>query len=149
MLDALRRGASGWIAQLFIAVLVISFAIWGVADVFRGFHADAVATVGRTDISINDYARQYDFAKKQLGQQLGQPVNDEQARLFQLPQQVLGRLVADATLDDSARHMGLGISNKTLADEIATDPRFFGSSGTFDRITFGQYVRQLGYTEAD
>jgi peptidyl-prolyl cis-trans isomerase D len=149
MLDALRRGASGWIAQLFIAVLVISFAIWGVADVFRGFHADAVATVGRTDISINDFARQYDFAKKQLGQQLGQPVNDDQARLFQLPQQVLGRLVADATLDDGAHRMGLGISNKTLADEIASDPRFLGSSGTFDRITFGQYVRQIGYTEAD
>jgi len=148
MLDALRKGASGWLAQLFIAILVISFAIWGVADVFRGFRADTVATVGKTDVTINDFARQYDFAKRQLGQQLGQPVNDDQARLFQLPQQVLGRLVADATLNDAARRMGLGISNKTLSDEIGGDPRFRGSSGNFDRIAFGQYVRQLGFTEA-
>jgi peptidyl-prolyl cis-trans isomerase D len=68
MLDALRKGASGWLAQLFIAVLVISFAAWGIADVFRGFRADTVATVGKTDISINDFARQYDFAKRQLSQ---------------------------------------------------------------------------------
>src|SRR5437016_1240515 len=108
MLDALRKGASGWVAQLFIAVLVISFAIWGVADVFRGFRADTVATVGKADISINDFGRQYDFAKRQLGEQLGQPVTDDQARLFQLPQQVLGRLVADATLNDAGRRMGLG-----------------------------------------
>ena len=36
MLDALRRGATGWMAKLLFALLVLSFAIWGVADVFRG-----------------------------------------------------------------------------------------------------------------
>ena len=56
MLDALRKGASGWVAQLFIAVLVISFAIWGVADVFRGFRADTVATVGKADIKGKEAA---------------------------------------------------------------------------------------------
>lgn len=30
MLDALRKGAGGWLAQLFIAVLVVSFGVWGV-----------------------------------------------------------------------------------------------------------------------
>jgi peptidyl-prolyl cis-trans isomerase D len=150
MLDALRKGASGWVAQLLITLLVVSFGIWGVAsrDVFSGFRGDVVASVGGTDIYKNDFLRQYDFDKRQLGQQLGQPVTDDQARMFQLPQHVLGRLVADATLDDAARRMGLGISSKALADEIGNDPRFRGSSGTFDRIAFGQYVREMGYTEA-
>ena len=79
MLDALRKGASGWLAQLLIAILVISFAVWGVAsrDVFSGFRGDVVATVGNTDIYKSDFQRQYDIAKRQLGQQFGQPLSDD------------------------------------------------------------------------
>ena len=74
MLDALRKGASGWLAQLLIAILVISFGVWGVAsrDVFSGFRSDIVASVGGTDIYKSDFARQYDLEKRRLGQRLGQ-----------------------------------------------------------------------------
>ena len=30
MLSQLRKGASGWVAQLLIAILVLSFGLWGV-----------------------------------------------------------------------------------------------------------------------
>src|SRR5215218_8982173 len=100
MLEALRKRASGWVAQLFLALLVVSFAIWGVSDIFTGFRSDTVASVGNTDIRIQDFSRQYELATRQLGQQLGQQVTPEQAQMFGLPGQVLGRLVAEATLND-------------------------------------------------
>ncbi len=47
MLDALRRGAQGWLAKALFAVLIISFGIfWNVADVFRGFGRGSIAHVG-------------------------------------------------------------------------------------------------------
>ena len=46
MLDALRKGAGTIVAKLFIALLVLSFAVWGVADMFKGFGQNVVATVG-------------------------------------------------------------------------------------------------------
>ncbi len=46
MLDALRKYASGWVAQLLMAILVLSFAVWGVSDIFNGFGANNVAQVG-------------------------------------------------------------------------------------------------------
>ena len=49
MLDALRRGASGWIAKIFLSILVLSFAVWGVADVFRGYGAGSLAKVGKIE----------------------------------------------------------------------------------------------------
>jgi peptidyl-prolyl cis-trans isomerase D len=149
MLDALRKGAGGWISQLLITLLVVAFGVWGVAsrNVFSGFRSDIVASVGSTDIYKADFARRYEMAKRQLSQQLGQPVNDDQARLFQLPQQVLGSLVRDATLNDAARRMGLGISNQTLSDELGADPRFRDASGKFDRLNFTSFVRQFGFNE--
>jgi peptidyl-prolyl cis-trans isomerase D len=131
-----------------IAALVIAFAVWGVSDVFTGFRSDTVAEVGRTSITIADFQRQYETAKRQFGQQIGRPITDDQARVFGIPQQVLSQLVSNATLDDAARSLGLGISNKTLASQIADDPAFKGPNGTFDRLQFNQVLQSAGYTEA-
>ncbi len=129
MLNALRKGAGGWVAQLLIALLVVSFAVWGVSGFLTGFQADTVASVGGTEVSSQQFFRQYDLAKRQLGQQIGQSVTDEQARLFGLPGQVLGRLVTEAALNDEATTLGLGVSGDTLAKQIADDPSFQGPTG--------------------
>ena len=76
MLNALRKGAGGWIAQLFIALLVVSFAVRGVSGFLTGFQGDTVATVGKTDVSAQQFFREYDLAKRRLGQQIGQAVTD-------------------------------------------------------------------------
>jgi len=147
MLDMLRKGAGGWLAQLFIALLVVSFAVWGVSDIFNGFRSDTVATVGGTDITIQQFNREYELAKRRLSQQLRQPITEEQARLFGLPSQVLGRLVGDATLNDEADTLGLGVSSDMLAKQIADDPAFKGANGSFDHGVFLQVINANGMTE--
>jgi peptidyl-prolyl cis-trans isomerase D len=79
MLDALRQRATGWIAQVFIALLVVSFAVWGIADIFTGFRADEVAEVGNTEITTTEFARQYDQAMQGMTRQMGRPMTSEQA----------------------------------------------------------------------
>lgn len=147
MLDMLRKGAGGWLAQLFIALLVVSFAVWGVSDIFNGFRSDTVATVGGTDITIQQFNREYELAKRRLSQQLRQPITEEQARLFGLPSQVLSRLVGDATLNDEAATLGLGVSSDMLAKQIADDPAFKGANGAFDHGVFLQVINANGMTE--
>ena len=147
MLDALRSRATGWVAQLFIALLVLSFAVWGVSDVFTGFRSDTVASVGKTNISTTNFARQYDQALQSMTRQMGQAITPEQAQLFGVPGQVLGRLVTQATLDDTARQFGLGLSNEVLAKEIAEDPAFRGPAGGFDRLFFTQVLRNNSLSE--
>jgi peptidyl-prolyl cis-trans isomerase D len=147
MLDMLRKGAGGWLAQLFIALLVVSFAVWGVSDIFNGFRSDTVATVGGTNITIQQFNREYELAKRRLSQQLRQPITEEQARLFGLPSQVLGRLVGDATLNDEADSLGLGVSSDMLAKQIADDPAFKGTTGKFDHGAFLQVINAQGMTE--
>jgi peptidyl-prolyl cis-trans isomerase D len=59
MLDALRRGAVNWLAKILLGLLVIAFAIWGVADVFRGYGTGTVARVGSIEISTDEYRQAY------------------------------------------------------------------------------------------
>jgi peptidyl-prolyl cis-trans isomerase D len=135
------------VAQLLIALLVVSFAVWGVSGFFTGFNADVVATVGNTEITVRQFARNYEATMRQVSQQLGQQITPDQAQMFGLPQQVLGRLIADATLTDEAGSMGLGISNEALSKEIAGDSAFQDPSGNFDRVRFVQLLQNAGLTE--
>ena len=147
MLNSLRKYATGWVAQLLMGILVLSFAVWGVSDIFTGFRSNAIAQVGSTDINVVDFQRQYDAALQGLSQQFGTAISQEQARQMGIPTQVLGRLVNQATLDEAASELGLGMSNEVLGHRIASDPQFFGTSGTFDRGYLTQLIRAQGLTE--
>ncbi len=147
MLDALRKQTGSWIAQIFIGLLVLSFAVWGVSGFFTGFYADTIATVGKTEVSTTAFARGYDQAVQTMTRQTGRPITSEQAQLFGLPGQVLNRLVMQATLDDAAKEYGVGVSDDALAKRIGEDPAFRGPDGKFSRLNFQQALRNIGYTE--
>ena len=53
MLDGMRKASQGWLGKIVMTILfgflILSFAIWGVGDIFRGFGTQTVATVGKTD----------------------------------------------------------------------------------------------------
>jgi len=149
MLDSMRRHASGWVAQILIGLLIVSFAVWGIAGALSGINTNTVAEVGGTEVTVVDFDRAYRGEIENLSQRLGQPITPEQARAFGVPNQVLGRLVAQAALDDQASSLGLGVSQDTLVKEIAADPAFRGASGSFDRDYFVQRLRQRGMTEDD
>ena len=42
-----------------MGVLIISFGVWGIADIFRGFGQSTLATVGHTDISTDQFRQLY------------------------------------------------------------------------------------------
>jgi peptidyl-prolyl cis-trans isomerase D len=149
MLDTLRRGAKTWVAKLLMALLVVSFGVWGIADVFRAIGTPTVAEVGSTKIELADFQRAYQRQVQAVSRQIGQPVDAELAAQFGLPQRVLDQLMSDAALSDAARDYGLGISDAALAKEIADDPslRPPGAS-SFDRFYFNQLLQQNGMSEA-
>ena len=55
MLDQLRRGVGTILAKILLGLLIIAFAVWGVADVFRGYGRGTLAKIGKTEISVEEY----------------------------------------------------------------------------------------------
>jgi peptidyl-prolyl cis-trans isomerase D len=151
MLRGIRTASSNWIGKtimgLVVAFLVVSFAIWGIGDIFRGFGQSKVATIGNFEISIEQFRQVYNERLQQLGRQLGRPVTSEQARALGLDRQVLAQMLAEAALDERARQMGLGITDAKVAEQITGEEAFQGPSGQFSRARFEQVIREAGYTE--
>lgn len=147
----MRKASSNWVGKTIMAVvmgvLIISFGVWGIADIFRGFGQSTVAKVGHTEISLNEFRQIYTDRLQQIGRQFGRPLTPEQARAFGLDRQVLQQAIAEAALDENARRLGLGQSDDQIRQLIMNDPNFKGVDGKFDPNRFQGLIRNFGYTE--
>jgi peptidyl-prolyl cis-trans isomerase D len=151
MLRGIHKATSTWIGKAVMGTimggLIISFAIWGIGDIFRGFGANSVAKIGGTEISIEQFRQYYSDQLQRLSRQAGRPITSDQARAIGLDRQLIGQMVAETTLDEQARKLRLGLSNEDIAQRIVTDQNFLGANGQFDRARFEQIIRQAGFTE--
>ena len=147
----MRKASSNWLGKIIMAtvmgVLIVSFGVWGIADIFRGFGQSTLAKIGRTEISAEQFRQIYTDKLQQLGRQFGRPLTMDQARAFGLDRQVLQQTIAEAALDEEARRMGLGQSEAETMRMIYNDPNFKGLGGTFEPARFQSVIRQFGYSE--
>jgi peptidyl-prolyl cis-trans isomerase D len=152
MLRGIHKASSTWLGRAIMAIvmggLVVSFAIWGIGDIFRGFGQNSVAKIGGTEISIEQFRQYYTDKLQQYGRQLGRVVTPDQARGLGLDRQLLGQLVAETTLDEQAKKLRLGLSDADIAQRIISDPSFLGPTGQFDRARFDLVIRNAGYSES-
>lgn len=151
MLRGMRKASSNWLGKTIMAtvmgVLIISFGVWGIADIFKGFGQSTLAKIGSTEISTEQFRQLYTDKLQQIGRQFGRPLTSEQARSFGVDRQLLQQTIAETALDEGARRMGLGQSDADVIRSIQADPNFKGPTGTFDQGRFVQTIRQFGYTE--
>ena len=147
MLDAMRRGAVNIGAKLLLGLLIIAFAVWGVADVFRGYGRGTLARVGSTEISVDEYRQAYNDEMASISRRMGRRLTTEQAKLLGLEQRALSRLMGAAAIDTHARQLHLGLSEQGIAELIRQDPAFKGFDGAFSQRNFQSYLRQNGVSE--
>ncbi len=151
MMQGIRNAGQTWLGKLLVgilfAILIGSFAIWGIGDIFRGQGRNTVATVGKKDIDIEQVRTAYQNEVQRLSRRFRQNITPDQARALGVDQQVLSRLVTEAALDVDAAGRGLTVSNEAVAKSILDDQNFRGAAGTFDRNMFNELLRQAGLNE--
>jgi len=152
MLRGIKEASANWLGKTIMTVvlglLAVSFTVWGIGDIFRGFGLSELAKIGRTEIGIEQFRQIYVERLQQISRQVGKPISVAEARARGLDRQVLGEVIAATALDERARQLGLGVSEAEIASQIMADPGFRGPSGQFDRARFEALIRQAGYTEA-
>ena len=152
MLQGINRIGKSWVGRVIVAILfgllIVSFAIWGIGDVFRGSVRTQVATVGGTDIPGETYRNAYQNEYQALIRRSGRSVTPDQARAMGLDDRVLARLISEAAFDKETKRYGLSVTDEMVIQAIQADPTFRGPAGGFDRNVFADTLRTSGLTES-
>jgi len=147
MLTQMRNFGRTWVVKVLMGLLVASFGLWGIADIFSGFGQSDVASVGDTEISIATFQEGYNREIRSLQNQLGRVVNESTARSLGIPDRVLQQMIAEASLQEEAKDLNLGISRDMMVQLLARDPTF-QTNGKFDHNKFLGLLASNNLSEA-
>ncbi len=148
MIGFLRNFTKSWIFQGVLVLLIASFAIYGLRDVFSQQGTNAVVTAGTRSVSDGDFKRMFDNYKKNAESQ-GQQAPDPQTFVdsgdyLQMIEQIAQQTAVSAWLDK----LGIRPSAKLIVDQISKTPAFFSNvTGRFDKDAYRGMLYQSGLTE--
>lgn len=143
MLQEIRKYAKSWVSSVFLGGLALSFALWGIADIFRGSADTTIFSIGSTQVGADLFSREYHNVMRSAGTAL----TPEQSKLA--GEQILDRMMTGTALDLIAAKLGLTVTDSRIRAQVQEMPVFKGALGTFDHATFVQVVGRAGYGEAE
>jgi peptidyl-prolyl cis-trans isomerase D len=148
MLDAIRRYSSSIVVKLLMALLIFSFAAWGIGDVIRtGATTTEIAEVGGAEITPAALSNEIHREVGRLRQVFGDRFTVEQARAIGIADAVLARVVNETLIDLAARDLGVAISDDLVRQRIHGIGALQGVVGGFDRARFQLVLQNAGMTE--
>lgn len=133
--------------MILMGLLVLSFAVWGIADIFTGYGSQTLIKVGDTEINSQDYTRAQQDVLRVMSSNAGRSLSLQEARESGLENRVLERLIGGAAVDSHAKDLKLGVSDKAILQGIMKESAFQDSTGNFSALAFQQALRNMSLTE--
>jgi peptidyl-prolyl cis-trans isomerase D len=148
MLTAFRRFSKSWIAVVLFVLLIASFAVFGISDVFTGRMDNWVVKAGDRTIGSIEFKRRFDLQRRQLEEQNG-PIPLEMAAANGLDRQVLAAVASQEALSAMIERAGIRISDAALAAELRKNTSLFNQvTGQFDQEIYTARLQEQGLTPA-
>jgi peptidyl-prolyl cis-trans isomerase D len=148
MLETLRKGTGSWMVKILLGLLVLSFAAWGIGDIFTGGGDTSVAQVGDTKISPNEFQDAYQNRVRQMSARFGKQLNNDEARQLGIGEQTLQQLVTSALWDEAASKFGLAVPDSVVGNEIRNNRAFQDEAGNFNKLQYEGVLRNAGMNPA-
>lgn len=148
MLMQMRKPVAKVLTFLLFAVLIMSFAVWGIGDIFHGSGRNtSVAVVGNAEIDQREFSRNLTRELNRLQSSVGARLGIEEARALGLVDQILQQLISQALFDQQADDLGMVVSEDQIREGIIAEPAFHNQLGEFDRGRLIQVLRASNMSE--
>lgn len=147
MLTTLRDHASSWIFKVLLGLLIVSFGIWGIGDIFLGERDPVVSKVGGVNITVTQLNQAFRDEIRRAQSMVSQPLDNEQAKQLGLLDSALQRMQDNILFSLGSRDLGIVVSDEVVRQEVARERAFQNPQGQFDPRIFQQVLSASGYTE--
>jgi peptidyl-prolyl cis-trans isomerase D len=146
MLQAIRDKSAGVVVKILFALLVLSFAVWGIGDYqfLRSKESPALTIAGEAVPNERlrmEFQRDLDRLRRSVGE-----IDRDVLRQFGLATQTVERVANQDTLDRAAGELRLIVSDAVVRQRIQEDPNF-RIGGAFDANAFRRLLQENGLSE--
>lgn len=146
MLHYIRRAVKSVVAQILLGLLIVSFAVWGIGDIFTGQNDGAVAAVGDTEVSASRYADALLRLQRTLAQQRREAVSLSELRQSGIADATLAGLLRDAAMLEELQRLEIAIPASAVRDAIVANPAFQDGQGGFSQFLYQSRLSEAGYS---
>ncbi len=142
MLQAIRSKASSLVVKILFGVLILTFGVWGIGDIFRNRSASTVAaTVGDRKIDVQQLSQAVRQDAERWRQALrGATPDSEQLKQLGIVDSALQRLIGRELVDLEIRRLHLAVSDEALDELIRSNRAFQNDKGVFEPQLYQQFV---------
>jgi peptidyl-prolyl cis-trans isomerase D len=157
MLAGFRSFAKSPFAVLLFGLLIVSFAIFGISDVFKGPRGSGVISAGSRTLSAQDFKLRFDNYRKGMEQRSGQALTPDQAVEQGIDRQIVQELALQESIAAAIQGMGVKPSDKLVGDivhqqmsQLPPNQRPFNPiTGKFDPQMYAGLLAQNNLTPAN
>ena len=128
MLQRIRDRISGWVAYFIVGLITIPFALWGIHQYLGGGQQLLAASVGATDITLQDYYRDFQQRKREIESATKKKNIDEEL----IKHITITGLIRNELIKQYSDKEQYAVSDETLLKFIQSDPIFM-REGVFDK----------------
>jgi len=148
VLEAIRKHAKGWLAKVILALIAITFALFGVDSYMSGDRSGGkIAEVGDVGISREELTREIQAQSDRMRESLGPAFDSSVTETADFRRQVLDSLIERKALLQEAQKLKFLAPDAYIASVLAQIPAF-QQDGTFSQQRYEAVLRQNGRTPA-
>lgn len=141
MLQVIRSKATSFVIKILFGLLIVSFGVWGIGDIFRDRGVDnTAATVGDQKITVEQVNQAVRADMDRLRRVLGGNIDLEQAKQMGIVDGALQRLISSDLVDLEINRMGLTVGDEAVRQAILGNPNFKNDQGVFDRDIYNRVL---------
>lgn len=149
MLEFLRKAVKSWAAKGLLLLLIASFAVWGISDVFSFSPGSEVASVGDSAVTVEQYADELMRQQRALIQMRREPISIAEMRDIGFARIALLQMLRERAFAEELARLGLRVPDRAVAEAIRSDPNFEGAGGGFSESLYRSALSRAGYSPSE
>ncbi|MBH67159.1 MAG: hypothetical protein CMM58_02280 [Rhodospirillaceae bacterium] len=144
MLQFIRSKVTSIFIKILFGILILSFAIWGIGDIFLGNkEGEVVISVGDIEFNANHIVNEFERSRRALRL----PAEYEAVMKPQILESVKEALVNSGLFSAASSELELAYGDDQLKNWIANSENFRDNSGKFNPQIFRQTLYNAGLSE--
>lgn len=149
MLNQVRGALKGAIAWIFVVLLILAFALWGVPSL-QQLTSNSAVTVGGESYSPQFVQNEFNRVVNQRRRESDGQFTAEDAIASGLPDQVVSSIATSGALKQLSESMRLSVPREMVRDFLQSNENFQNrATGQFDQTVLQSILQQNGITASE